>query len=98
MANILVGIVLLVRPDSALLALGTFIAGLHVGSWRICVVGGFIALCIPVVAWANRSAVLILVGGVLLVLITAPSVWLWSHEERPPREAGNSGDKGGFRG
>jgi len=73
-----------------LLALGTFVAGLHVGSWRICVVGGFIALCVPAVAWLNESSLLIAMGGVLLVLITALSMWLWSREERPDHAAENN--------
>ncbi len=41
-----------------LLALGTFVAGVHAGVWRICAVGVFLAASVPAVAWIQESAVL----------------------------------------
>ena len=38
-----------------LLALGTFVAGVHV-SWQICVLGLIMALCVPAIAWLTESA------------------------------------------
>ena len=36
-----------------LLALGTFVAGVHV-SWQICVLGLIMALCVPAIAWLTE--------------------------------------------
>jgi hypothetical protein len=42
------------------LALGTFTAGIHVAAWRVCVVGIVLGLGVPVIAWFEESAVLVL--------------------------------------
>ncbi len=52
-----------------LLALGTFTAGVHVFSWRICVVGIVMALGVPAIAWMEQSALLLTFGAVLLIAI-----------------------------
>src|SRR5262249_59129003 len=43
-----------------LLALGTFIAGVHTFDWQVSLLGLVIALCVPAIAWIERSALLIL--------------------------------------
>jgi len=53
----------------AVLALGTFTAGIHGKAWRICVVGAVLGLAIPAIAWLEESTVLILLVLVLLVTV-----------------------------
>jgi hypothetical protein len=65
-----------------LLALGTFVAGVHAGVWRISAVGIFLALSVPAVAWVQESAMLLLVGALLLVLVGAAFWWTWRRESR----------------
>ncbi|MCI0468415.1 MAG: hypothetical protein L0Y57_15665 [Beijerinckiaceae bacterium] len=52
-----------------LLALGTFTAGIHVGSWRICMAGAVLALAVPAIAWLEEATLLLFLGGVVLVAI-----------------------------
>lgn len=48
------------------LALGTFVAGIHISSWRICFLGFAMAVGVPTIAWVERSAFAI-VGLVALI-------------------------------
>ncbi|MCI0599745.1 MAG: hypothetical protein L0Y60_09535 [Beijerinckiaceae bacterium] len=52
-----------------LLALGTFTAGIHVSSWRICMVGAILALAVPAIAWLEEATLLLVLGTVALVSI-----------------------------
>jgi hypothetical protein len=63
-----------------LLALGTFVAGVHAGVWRICAVGAFLAASVPAVAWIQESALLLLVGALLVVAVGAAFWWMWRRE------------------
>jgi hypothetical protein len=63
-----------------LLALGTFVAGVHARVWRICAVGAFLAVSVPAVAWIQESAMLILVGLVLLAVVGFAFWWMWRRE------------------
>jgi hypothetical protein len=65
------------RALSALtvLALGTATAGIHIASWRICLVGIVLALGVPAIAWLEQSALLLLLVAVALVAIVAPLIW-----------------------
>jgi len=65
-----------------LLALGTFVAGVHSGSWRIGTVGIFLAVSVPGVAWIQESVVLLAVAGLLLAAIGAAFWWMWRREGR----------------
>jgi hypothetical protein len=65
-----------------LLALGTFVAGVHAAVWRISAVGVFLALSVPAVAWVQESAMLLLVGALLLILVGAVFFWMWRRESR----------------
>jgi hypothetical protein len=66
-----------------LLALGTFTAGVHIGAWRVCLVGIVLALGVPGIAWLEKSALLILLVVVALVAIAVPIVWMtYSHRWR----------------
>jgi len=52
-----------------MLALGTVTAGIHVGSWRICMVGATLALAVPAIAWLEEATLLLFLGAVVLVSI-----------------------------
>jgi hypothetical protein len=65
-----------------LLALGTFVAGVHARAWRVCTVGVFLALSVPAVAWIQVSAVLVLVALVLVAVAAAGFWWMWRRESR----------------
>ena len=58
-----------------LLGLGTFVAGVHAGSWRIIAVGAVLGLSVPAVAIAQQSALMLLLVGGAVVLIGAAFVY-----------------------
>jgi predicted alpha/beta hydrolase family esterase len=81
-----------------LLALGTFVAGVHAAVWRISAVGVFLALSVPAVAWVQESAILLLIGALLLAVIDLPDggfdvvahslgAVLWLHHVPLPHDA-----------
>ncbi len=78
---LLSGVASLLSPDAigltilTLLALGTFVAGVHVRAWQICVLGMVMALGIPAIAWIERSALLLLLVVVGLGAIGAALWW-----------------------
>ena len=63
------------------LALATFLAGLHAGIWRIAVVGLLLALSVPAAAWLQRSALLL--AAEALLLVGAAAIFLWTRFRRP---------------
>jgi hypothetical protein len=63
----------------AVLALSTFLAGLHAGTWRITLVGILLALLVPVTAWLVQSALLLLLLAIVLVGVGALFIWLRSR-------------------
>ena len=65
-----------------LLALGTFVAGVHARAWRVCTVGIFLALSVPAVAWIQESTLLLLVGALLVVAVGAAFWWMWRRESK----------------
>ena len=65
-----------------LLALGTFVAGVHARAWRVCTVGVFLALSVPAVAWIQESAVLLMVGVLLVALVGVAFWWMWRRESK----------------
>jgi hypothetical protein len=68
-----------------LLALGTFTAGVHIGSWRFCLVGVILALGVPAIAWLEQSALLLLLAIVVVVGIGGPLWWRYTKESAPAR-------------
>ena len=58
-----------------LLALGTFTAGLHIGSWRICLVGLIFGIGVPGIALLEQSALFLLLLALVLIAIDAPIFW-----------------------
>ncbi len=65
----------------SVLALSTFLAGLHAGTWRITLVGVLLALLVPVTAWLVQSALLLLLLAVVLVAVAVLFLWLRSRGE-----------------
>jgi hypothetical protein len=57
-----------------LLALGTFVAGVHV-SWQICVLGLIMGLLVPAIAWLTQSALLLLLSLVAVMGIGMTFWW-----------------------
>ena len=63
-----------------LLALGTFVAGVHTLSWQTCILGVVMALAVPAIAWIEESAlILILAAAAFLVL----GGLFWRYSRRP---------------
>jgi hypothetical protein len=71
----------LLSPDATgltiltLLALGTFVAGVHIQAWQICVLGMVMALGVPAIAWIERSSLLLLLVVVALAVVGAALWW-----------------------
>jgi hypothetical protein len=78
---LLSGVASLLSPDATgltiltLLALGTFVAGVHTQSWQICILGMIMGLGVPAIAWIERSALLVLLGGVAVVVFGGALWW-----------------------
>jgi hypothetical protein len=64
-----------------ILALATFVAGIHAQAWQICGVGLILAFAVPLVAWIEQSALFSLVV-VVGIAIVAGSLWLAIHREK----------------
>ena len=58
-----------------LLALGTFVAGVHLQAWQICLLGMVMGLSVPAVAWIERSALFLLLAAVALAGIGLAFWW-----------------------
>uniref|UniRef100_Q07HT1 Uncharacterized protein n=1 Tax=Rhodopseudomonas palustris (strain BisA53) TaxID=316055 RepID=Q07HT1_RHOP5 len=65
-----------------LLALGTFVAGIHLPAWKITLVGVVLALAVPGIVLLERSAMFVLLIGVAAVAVIVP-VWWASTRSRP---------------
>jgi hypothetical protein len=58
------------------LALSTFLAGLHANAWRIAVVGVLLALSAPAAAWVEQSALLLSMEAILILGVGALFFWI----------------------
>jgi hypothetical protein len=65
------------------LALATFLGGLHASTWRIAVVGAVLALAVPAAAWVEQSALLLVAEGVVLFGVGALFLWMRSRATAP---------------
>lgn len=71
-----------------LLALATFVAGVHAAAWQICVVGLILALFVPAVAIIQRSSLFILVAVIgLATIITSIYITMRSHRRKIGEDA-----------
>lgn len=68
-----------------LLALGVFVSGLNLRSWKLSLTGAFLAFCVPVAAWVEHAALLLLLVGLLLIALLFLYWWFF-----PRRRAGGA--------
>ncbi len=59
-----------------LLALGVFISGLDLRSWKLCVTGAFLAVSVPGIAWLQDAALLLFLVGIVLIALLFAYWWL----------------------
>ena len=71
------------NPQGTLLALGTFLAGLHAHSWRTCVVGIVLFVAVPVLGWIDQVSILLVIGALVIVAVAAGT---WFVTERNAAE------------
>jgi hypothetical protein len=64
-----------------LLAVATFVAGVHAAAWQICVVGVILGLFVPAVAIIQRSSLFIIVS-LLGIGFIAASIYITLHSHR----------------
>jgi hypothetical protein len=57
-----------------LLALGTFTAGVHIGAWRICLVGIMLAVTVPAIAWLEQATLLLFLAAIVILSIGAVAI------------------------
>ena len=62
-----------------LLALGTFVAGVHTRTWEVCALGAVMALSVPAIAWIEQSALLLLLGAGVVLAIGVALWWSSAH-------------------
>ena len=58
-----------------LLALGVFISGLDLRTWKLCVAGAFLALAVPFVAWVADAGLFIFLIGIVLIALGLLAWW-----------------------
>ncbi|MGA7679618.1 MAG: hypothetical protein WCA54_05505 [Pseudolabrys sp.] len=58
-----------------LLALGTFVAGIHIPAVEVCILGFVMALFVPAIAWIEEAALIVLLG--VVVLLGAGTMFWW---------------------
>lgn len=59
-----------------LLGLGVFVSGLNLRTWKLCVTGAFLAVSVPVIAWLQDAAALLLLLGLVLIAGFLAYWWL----------------------
>jgi hypothetical protein len=57
-----------------LLGLGTFIAGVHTLDWQVSLLGLVMSLCVPAIAWIERSALLV---ALIIVAVAGVGLAVW---------------------
>lgn len=62
-----------------ILALGTATAGLHLRAWPIVIVGGVLAVGVPLFAWLEERTLLFALGGLGITAIVAMMLALRQH-------------------
>jgi hypothetical protein len=63
-----------------LLALGVFVSGLNLRAWKLCVTGAFLGVAVPIAAWVEEAALLLLLIGVALIGLLV--LYWWIHQGR----------------
>lgn len=62
-----------------LLALGTFVAGVHLSSVRIGLLGLTMAASVPAIAWLKQSALFLILAAIVLLAIALGVWWLFTN-------------------
>ncbi len=65
-----------------LLALGTFISGVHISSWQICFIGFVMAISVPGIAWLDQSALIVALAALFIVAVVATVLWRRRSDRR----------------
>ena len=58
------------------LALGVFVAGLNLRTWKLGVTGAFLAVSVPAIAWLQDASLLLLLVGLALIALLFFYWWL----------------------
>jgi hypothetical protein len=66
------------------LALGVFVSGLDLRSWKLCVTGAFLAVSVPAIAWIQHAALLLLLVGLALIGLLFLYWWLRDRTSAAP--------------
>lgn len=69
-----------------ILALATFVAGVHAKAWQICLVGAALALCVPVMAFLHRSAFLFTMIAISGLIIAGVMIGATTYVQRRKAE------------
>lgn len=75
-----------------LLALGTFVAGVHTLSWQICVLGAVMALAVPAIAWIEESALILILAATAFIVLGSLFWWLAHRRIAAPKLRNASAD------
>ena len=59
-----------------LLALGTFVAGVHTLSWQTGALGVVMALAVPAIAWIEESALILVLAAISFIVLGSLFWWL----------------------
>ena len=62
-----------------LLALGTFIAGVHMPSWKLCALGLVMACFVPAIAWLEAATLVVLLIAIVVIAIGGAYLWFRSR-------------------
>ncbi len=68
-----------------LLALGTFVAGVHTLTWQTCVLGALMGLSVPAIAWIEESALVLALAAIAFIVLAA--IFWWFGRSRGAAEA-----------
>ncbi|MGO9420518.1 hypothetical protein [Roseiarcus sp.] len=58
------------------LALGVFVSGLNLRSWKLALTGAFLAVSVPAIAWLQHAALLLVLVGLALIALLVVYRWL----------------------
>ena len=67
-----------------LLALGTFVAGVHTLSWQTGALGVVMALAVPAIAWIEESALILILAAIAFIVLGG---LFWRLGHRRPQDA-----------
>ena len=67
-----------------LLALGLFISGLNLEIWQLCVLGMFLAVSVPMIAWVEAASVLLFLLATAIVAVALLRLWIMHKYAHKP--------------